>query len=71
MFLAVIVLKQNIKIICLFSWFIITNTILNLFLFLGINLKSIITYCYKCFSIKKGYNSPKVRSFRILARRQT
>ena len=60
MFSTVIVLKQSIKINYLFSRFIITNIILNFFLFLGINLKSIIIYCYKCSDIKKGYNSPRV-----------
>ena len=67
MSLAIIILKQDIKIICLLSRFIITNTILNLFLFLGINLKSIIIYCYKCSDTKKGYNSPRIQSLKILA----
>ena len=60
MFLIIIVLKQNIKIIYLFSRSIIINTILNLFLFLGINLKSIIIYYYKYLKTKKDYNSLKI-----------
>ena len=60
MFSVIIILKQDIKIICLFSRFIIINTILNLFLFLGINLKSIIIYYYKCSDIKNDYNSLKI-----------
>ena len=70
MSLAIIILKQDIKIACLLSRFIITNTILNLFLSLGIDLKSIIIYYHKCSDIKKDYNSLKVRSLRISARRQ-
>ena len=71
MFLAIIVLKQDIKIACLLSQFIITNIILNLFLSLGIDLKSIIIYCYKCSGTKKGYNSSKIQSLDIFTRRQT
>ena len=70
MFLTVIVLKQSIKINYLFSRFIITNIILNFFLFLGINLKSIIIYCHRCFNTKKDYNNPRIQSLRILVCRQ-
>ena len=67
MFLIIIILKQNIKITCLFNRFIITNTKLYLFLSLNINLKSIIIYCQRCSRTKKGYNSSKIRFFKMSA----
>ena len=70
MSLTVIILKQGIKIAYLLSLFIITNIILNLFLSLSINLKSIIICCYKCSDTKSDYNSPKIQSFKISACRQ-
>ena len=60
MFLIIIILKQNIKITCLFSRFIIINIKLYLFLFLDINLKFIIIYYQKCLKTKKDYNNLKI-----------
>jgi hypothetical protein len=56
MFLAVAVLWQDVKIDCLLSWLIIINITLKLYLFIIINLKSIVKCCYKCLKTRKDYS---------------
>jgi hypothetical protein len=53
MSLVVAVLWQSVKINCLLSWLITTNTTLKLYLFIAINLKSIIRCYYKCLRTRK------------------
>jgi hypothetical protein len=60
MSLAVAVLLQGIKINCLLSRLITTNTVLKLYLFITINLKSIIRCYYKCLRTRRGYNILRV-----------
>jgi hypothetical protein len=67
MFLTVAVLWQGIKINCLLSQLITTNTALKPYLSIIINLKSITKCCHKCLRTKKGYNILGVRSLKILA----
>jgi hypothetical protein len=60
MSLIVAVLWQGVKIDCLLSRLIITNTALKLYLLTVINLKSIIKCCYRCLRTRRGYSILKV-----------
>jgi hypothetical protein len=54
MSLVIVVLWQGVKIDCLLSRLIITNTALKLYLSITIDLKSIARCCHRCLGTKRG-----------------